>query len=53
MDQFVLILFSFYQSKAHFQKNKEEVVPKDFDSIYSAANVRLKTSNNKHLNDSI
>ena len=30
---------------------KEEIVPKDFDFIYSAVNAKLKTSNNEHLID--
>ena len=30
---------------------KEEIVPKDFDSIHSAVDAKLKTSNNKHLID--
>ena len=32
---------------------KEEIVPKDFDSIYSAVNAKLKTSNSKLLIDLI
>ena len=32
---------------------KEEIVRKDFDSIYSAVNARLKTRINKHLTDFI
>ena len=33
------------------KQEKEEIVPKNFDSIYSAVNAKLKTSNNKHLID--
>ena len=29
-------------------QEKEEMVPKNFDSVYSAVNARLKTSNKKH-----
>ena len=32
---------------------KEKIVPKNFDSVYSAVNARLKTSNNKHIIDLI
>ena len=46
--------------KVHFQKSqnwkkqeKVEIVPKNFDSIYSSVNAKLKTSNNKHLFDLI
>ena len=46
--------------KVHFQKcqkwkkqEKEEIVPKNFDSFYSAVNTKLKTRNNKHLIDLI
>ena len=35
------------------KSKKEEIVPKDFDSVHSAVNAKLKTSNNKHLNDLI
>ena len=35
------------------KQEKEEVVPKSFDSIYSAVNAKLKTSNNKLLIDLI
>ena len=35
------------------KQEKEEIVPKDFDSFHSAVNTKLKTSNNKLLNDSI
>ena len=31
------------------KQEKEEIVPKKFDSIYRAVNAKLKTSNNKHL----
>ena len=61
MDQFVLIPYSIYQSQSKLPKKpkleqkqeKEEIVPKSFDSIYSAVNAKLKTSNNKHLTDLI
>ena len=61
MDQFVLIPYSIYQSQKTLPKKpkfeqkqeKEEIVPKNFDSIYSAVNAKLKTSNNKHLIDLI
>ena len=61
MDQLVLISYSIYQSQSTLPKKpkleqkqeKEEIVPKDFDSIYSAVNAKLKTSNNKHLIDLI
>ena len=32
---------------------KKEILPNNFDSIYSAVNAKLKTSNNKHLIDLI
>ena len=56
MDQFVLILCSIYQSQSTLPKFKQKQekmanLPKDFDSIYSAVNARLKTSNNNHLID--
>ena len=35
------------------KQEKEEIVPKNFDSIYNAVNAKLKTSNNKHLIDLI
>ena len=61
MDQFVLIPYSIYQSQSTLPKKpkleqkqeKEEIVPKIFDSIYSAVNAKLKTSNNTHLIDLI
>ena len=61
MEQFVLIPFSIYQSqsthprklKLEQKQEKEEIVPKNFDSAYSAVNARLKTSNNKHIIDLI
>ena len=54
MDQFVLIPYSIYQSQSKLPKKpkleqkqeKEEIVPKNVDSIYSAVNAKLKTSNN-------
>ena len=61
MEQFVLIPYSVYQSqstlprkqKLEQKQEKEEIVPKNFDSIYSAVNARLKTSNNKNIIDLI
>ena len=61
MEQFVLIPYSVYQSqsslprkqKSEQKQEKEEIVPKSFDSAYSAVNARLKTSNNKHIIDLI
>ena len=61
MEQFVLIPYSVYQSQSTLQRKqkleqkqeKEEIVPKNFDSVYSAVNARLKTSNNKHIIDLI
>ena len=35
------------------KQEKEEIVPTDFDFIYSALNARLKTNNNKNLFDLI
>ena len=34
------------------KQEKQEIVPKNFDTIYSAVNARLKKSNNRHLFDS-
>ena len=59
MDQLNLIPYSIYQSqntlpkkpKLEQKQEKEEIVQNDFDSIYSAVNAKLKTSNNKHLID--
>ena len=61
MEQFVLIPYSVYQSqttlprkqKLEQKQEKEEIVPKNFDSVYSDLNARLKTSNNKHIIDLI
>ena len=61
MDQLNLIPYSMYQSqntlpkkrKLEQKQEKLEIVPKDFDSIYSAVNAKLKTSNNKQLIDLI
>ena len=60
MDQFFLIPYSIYQSQSTLPKKPKleqtqeiEIVPKNFDSIYSAVNARLKTSNNKHIIDLI
>ena len=56
MEQFVLIPYSVYQSQSTLptkqkleQKQEKEEIPKNFDSVYSAVNARLKTSNNKHI----
>ena len=57
MEQFVLILYSVYQSqstlprkqKLEQKQEKEEIVTKSFGSVQSAVNARLKTSNNKHF----
>ena len=57
MDRFVLIPYSIYQSQSTLPKKtkleqkqeKEEIVQKYFDSIYSAVNAKTKTSNNNHL----
>ena len=35
------------------KKEKEEIVPKNFDSVYSDVNVRFKASSNDHLIDLI
>ena len=35
------------------EQEKEEIVPNNFGSVYSAVNATLKTSNNKHLVDLI
>ena len=58
MDQFVPIPYSIYQSQSTLPKKtkigiKEEIVPREFDSIFSAVNAKLKTSINKHLIDLI
>ena len=61
MEQFVLIPYSVYQSqstlptkqKLEHKQEKEDIVPKNFDSVYNAVNARLKTSNNKHIIDLI
>ena len=61
MEQFVLIPYSVYQSqstlprkqKLEQKQEKEEIIPKNFDCVYSAVNARLKTSNNKHIIDLI
>ena len=61
MEQIVLIPFSNYQSqstlprklKLEQKQEKEEIVPKIFDSVYSAVNARLKTSKNQHTIDLI
>ena len=61
MEQFVIIPYSVYQSqitlprkqKLEQKQEKEEIVPKKFDSVYSAVNARLKTRNSKHIIDLI
>ena len=61
MNQFVLNPCSMYQSQRTLPKTpklgqrqeKEEIVPKNVDSINSAVNAKLKPSNNKHLIDLI
>ena len=61
MEQFVSIPYSVHQSqstiprKQKLERNqgKEEIVPKNFGSVYSAVNARLKTSNNEHIIDLI
>ena len=61
MEQFVSIPYSVYQSqstlprkqKLERSQGKEEIVPKNFGSVYSAVNARLKTSNNEHIIDLI
>ena len=58
---FLLIPYSLYQSQSTLPRKKQleqkrekaEIVPKHFDTIYSSVNARLKASNNKHLTDSI
>ena len=44
MDRFALIPFSVYQPQSTLPK-------RNFDSVHSAINARLKTSNKKHLID--
>ena len=59
MEQCVLIPYSVYQSqstllrerKLEKKQGKEEIVPKKFDSVFSAVNAMLKTSNDKHIID--
>ena len=41
------------KNKMEQKREKEEIVLKDFDSIYSAVNAKLETSSNKHLLDLI
>ena len=61
MEQFVLVPSSVYQSqstlprkqKLEQKQEKEEIVPKNFEFVYSAVNARLKTSNDKHIIDLI
>ena len=35
------------------QKQEKEIVPKNFDSVHSVVNAKLKTNNNKHIIDLI
>ena len=37
------------KTKLDQKQEKEEIAPKNFDSIYNAVSARLKTSNNEHL----
>ena len=61
MEQFVLVSYSVYQSKSTLprkknleqKQEKQDIVTKNFDSVYCAVNARLKTSNKKHLIDLI
>ena len=61
MEQFVSIPYSVYQSQSKLPRKQklepnqgnEEIVPKNFGSVYSAVNARLKTSNNEHIIDLI
>ena len=61
MEQFVFFPYSVYQSQSKLprkQKLEEKqetqvIVSKNFDSVYSAVNARLKTSNIKQLVDLI
>ena len=57
MEQFVLFPYSVYQSqstlprkqKLEQKQEKEEIVPKIFESVHSAENARMKTSKNQHI----
>ena len=58
MEQFLSVPHSVYQSQKHLEEKKleqkqeqETIVQKDFDSINSAVNSGLNTSNNEHLVD--
>ena len=59
MEQFASVRYSDYYSRSTFPKKpkmepkqeKYEIVPKDFDSTYSAVNARIEMSNKKHLID--
>ena len=59
MEPFVLIPYSVYQSQSTLprkqnlekQQEKEEIVPKNFDCVYSAVKARFKTRNSKHIID--
>ena len=44
-------MYTSKKTKTGTNTRKKEIVPKYFDSVYSAVNARLKTSNNKHLID--
>ena len=39
------------KTKTNKSKKKKEIEPKSFDFVSSAVNAKLKTSNNKHLNE--
>ena len=41
------------KEKLEQKQEKEVIVPKNFDFVYSAVSLRLKTSNNQHIIDSI
>ena len=43
----------FQEKKLEEKQEKNEIVPKMFDSVYSAVNARLKTSIKMHLFDLI
>ena len=61
MEQFASIPYSVYQAqstlprkqKLEQKQEKDKIVPQHFDSVYSAVNARLETSNNKHIIDII
>ena len=59
MEYFVSIPYSVYRSqntlarkqKLEQKQEKKEIVPKNFDSIYTAVIARLKMNKNKHFID--